>query len=44
MTGEKISLCVIKDLAFSTLAQFGGEWSASRSGRFTCGERVPGTN
>jgi hypothetical protein len=44
MAGEKMSQCVIKDHAFSTLAQYGGEWSASRSGRFTSGERVPVTN
>ena len=42
MAGGKISLCVIKDLPFSTFAQFGGEWSASSSGRFICGERVSG--
>jgi hypothetical protein len=28
---------------FLTSALVGGEWSASRSGRFTPGERVPGT-
>jgi hypothetical protein len=29
---------------FSTSALVGGEWSASRPGRFTHGERVPGTH
>jgi hypothetical protein len=29
---------------FLTLALAGGEWSASRPGRFTPGERVPGTH
>jgi hypothetical protein len=28
---------------FSNLALVGGEWSASRHGRITPGERVPGT-
>jgi hypothetical protein len=28
---------------FLTLALVGGEWSASRPGRFTPGERAPGT-
>jgi hypothetical protein len=28
---------------FVTSALVGGEWSASRPGRFTSGERVPGT-
>jgi hypothetical protein len=27
-----------------TLAQVGGEWSASRPGRFTPGEKAPGTH
>jgi hypothetical protein len=27
-----------------TLTQAGGEWSASRPGRFTPGEKVPGTH
>ena len=40
LAGEKMPQCVIKQLAFSTL----GEWSASRSSRFICGERGPGTN
>jgi hypothetical protein len=30
--------------AFLTLALYGGKWSASRPGRFTPGERVPGTH
>jgi hypothetical protein len=29
---------------FLTSALVGGEWSASRPGRFTSGERVPGTH
>jgi hypothetical protein len=29
---------------FLTSALVGGEWSASRPGRFTPGERVPGTH
>jgi hypothetical protein len=29
---------------FWTSAQVGGDWSASRPGRFTPGERVPSTN
>jgi hypothetical protein len=29
---------------FFTSAQVGGEWSASRPGRFTPGERAPGTH
>jgi hypothetical protein len=29
---------------FFTLALAGGEWSASRPGRFTPGERAPGTH
>jgi hypothetical protein len=29
---------------FLTLALVGGEWSASRPGRFTPGERAPGTH
>jgi hypothetical protein len=29
---------------FLTSAVVGGEWSASRSGRFTLRERAPGTN
>jgi hypothetical protein len=29
---------------FFTSALVGGEWSASRAGRFTLGERDPGTN
>jgi hypothetical protein len=29
---------------FLTSALVGGEWSTSRSGRFTPGERVPGTH
>jgi hypothetical protein len=29
---------------FSTSVLDGGEWSASRSGRFTFGERAPGTH
>jgi hypothetical protein len=29
---------------FLTLALVGGEWSASRLGRFTPGERAPGTH
>jgi hypothetical protein len=29
---------------FFTLTLFGGEWSVSRSGRFTSGERAPGTH
>jgi hypothetical protein len=29
---------------FLTLALIGGEWSASCPGRFTPGERAPGTN
>jgi hypothetical protein len=29
---------------FLTLALLGGEWSASRLGRFTPGKRVPGTH
>jgi hypothetical protein len=29
---------------FLTSALVGGEWSASRSGRFTPGERAPGTD
>jgi hypothetical protein len=29
---------------FLTLALIGGEWSASRSGRFTPGERAPSTH
>jgi hypothetical protein len=29
---------------FSTSALVGGEWSASRPGRFTPGERVPGVH
>jgi hypothetical protein len=30
--------------AFLTSALDGGEWSASRPGRFTCRERAPGTH
>jgi hypothetical protein len=29
---------------FLTLALAGGEWSAARTGRFTPGERAPGTH
>jgi hypothetical protein len=29
---------------FMTTALVGGEWSASRPGRFTTGERAPGTH
>jgi hypothetical protein len=29
---------------FLTSALAGGEWSASRPGRFTAGERIPGTH
>jgi hypothetical protein len=29
---------------FLTSALVGGEWSASRHGRFTSGERTPGTH
>jgi hypothetical protein len=29
---------------FLTSALVGGEWSASRNGRFTAGERAPGTH
>jgi hypothetical protein len=32
------------DLLFLTSGRVGGEWLASRPGRFTPGERVPGTN
>jgi hypothetical protein len=32
------------DHIFLTTALVGGEWSASRSGRFTPGERTPGTH
>jgi hypothetical protein len=32
------------DPIFLTLALVGGEWSTSRPGRFTPGERAPGTH
>jgi hypothetical protein len=32
------------DPHFLTSAQVGGEWSTSRRGRFTPGERAPGTH
>jgi hypothetical protein len=30
--------------AFLTTVLDGGEWSASRAGRFNCGERAPGAH
>jgi hypothetical protein len=32
------------DLPFLNSAQYGGEWLASRPGRFTPGDRDPGTH
>jgi hypothetical protein len=43
----KLSLCLISVgdwRCSSTSALDGGEWSASRPGRFTPGERTPGTH
>jgi hypothetical protein len=34
----------VKTHVFLTLALVGGEWSASRPGRFTLGERASGTH
>jgi hypothetical protein len=34
----------VQTRVFSTSALVGGEWSASRPGRFTPGEKAPGTH
>jgi hypothetical protein len=40
----QLSLCLTKHHTFLTSALGGGEWSASRPGRFTPGERAPGSH